>query len=315
MIFPIIALSTAMMISIPRHLQALVKVAVNFWRITSSDFATFVIPNTVFGVGCALAGAPLVSVPDHTRKAILCRIPSVVFFNYSNLLVFNLANQRLWEASQEDKVNKPWRPVPSGRMTRTHIRQAMQIIIPLILAINHYLLNVGAETACILTGTWVYNDLKASEDGMLLRNAIVALALGTYNWTSVKVAIGGGGSSPAQITSLGYNWVLMNAAVIFTTVHMQDIPDVAGDRSRGRHTIPIRLGQTVARWSLAIMIFVWGPTYTIYWHKTLVGIPAVLGTYVSWRVLRYRDKPRDDRWTWQLWCTWTATLSLLPLRF
>jgi hypothetical protein len=32
------------------------------------------------------------------------------------------------------------------------------------------------------------------------------------------------------------------------------------------------------------MIFVWGPTYTMYWDKTRTGIPAVvLGTYVAWR--------------------------------
>jgi hypothetical protein len=127
---PIIVSSIAIMILIPRHLLALVKVAVNFRRITSSDFATFVIPNTIFGVGCALAEAPLISVPDQTRKDVLYRIPSVILFNYSNLLVLNLANQRLWEASQEDKVNKPWRPVPSGRMTQTDIRQAMQVISP-----------------------------------------------------------------------------------------------------------------------------------------------------------------------------------------
>jgi 4-hydroxybenzoate polyprenyltransferase len=305
------------MLSIPQHIVVLQKVVVNFWRITSSDFATFVIPNTVFGVACALASdPPLVAVQDSSKQAIFCRIPAVVFFNYSNLLVFNLANQRLWEASQEDKANKPWRPVPSGRMTQTDIRQAMQIIIPAILAANHYLLRAGAETACILTGTWVYNDLKASEDGMLLRNAIVALAFGTYNWTSVKVAIGGGGDSPAAITNAGFSWVLMNAAVIFTTVHMQDLPDVAGDRTRGRRTIPLLLGQLVARWSLAVLIFLWGPVYTMFWGKILTGIPAIsLGTYVAWRVLRHRDSPVDDRWTWQLWCTWTAALSLLPLGF
>ena len=306
--------SANMLFSFPHHLIVLGKVAVNFWSITSSDFATFVIPNTVFGICCALAGVPLVSVPDTSKQAVLLRIPSVVLFNYSNLLVFNLANQRLWEASQEDRLNKPWRPIPSGRMTRTDIRQAMQIVIPLVLATNHYLLNVGAETACILTGTWVYNDLKASEDGMLLRNAIVALAFATYNWSSVKVAIGGGGDSRAEVTSAGFTWVLMNAAVIFTTVHMQDLPDVVGDKSRGRHTIPLLLGQTPARWSLAILIFLWSPIYTVYWGKLLMGIPAIsLGTYVAWRVLRYRGNQLDDRRTWQLWCGWTAVLSTLPL--
>ena len=180
-------------------------------------------------------------------------------------------------------------------MTRTDIRQAMQIVIPLVLATNHYLLNVGAETACILTGTWVYNDLKASEDGMLLRNAIVALAFATYNWSSVKVAIGGGGDSRAEVTSAGFTWVLMNAAVMFTTVHMQDLPDIVGDKSRGRYTILLLLGQTPACWSLAILIFLWSPIYTVYWGKLLMGIPAIsLGTYVAWRVLRYRGNQLDD---------------------
>lgn len=307
-------LSEAIMQLIPRHIMLLGKVAVNFWRFTSSDFATFVIPNTTFGVCCALTGAPLVSTPDGSREAILWKIPAVVLFNYSNLLVFNLANQRVWEASEEDKLNKPWRPIPSGRMTRTDVRQAMQVVIPLVFAINHYLLNVGAETACLLTGTWIYNDLKAGEDGLFLRNAGVALAFGAYNWGSAKVAIGGGGDSPAKVADAGFTWVLMNAAVIFTTVHMQDMSDVVGDRARGRRTIPLVYGQAVARWWLAILVLLWSPIYTVYWGKTLMGGPAItLGTYVAWRILRYRGNRLDDRWTWQLWCTWTALLSLLPL--
>ena len=134
------------------RLTLLYKTGKNFWSFTESDFATFVLPNTTFGICSALAGHPLVYA-DITALSVLAKIPAVILFNWSNLLVFDLANQRLWEAVEEDKINKPWRPIPSGEMPRSEVRQAMQLVIPLVLAFNHYFLNVGAETACIPTST------------------------------------------------------------------------------------------------------------------------------------------------------------------
>ena len=61
--------------------ELLKKVAENFWLFTESDFLTFVIPNTVFGVACALAGAPLVSVENSSVGAVLSKVPSVILFN------------------------------------------------------------------------------------------------------------------------------------------------------------------------------------------------------------------------------------------
>ncbi|APA14562.1 predicted protein [Sclerotinia sclerotiorum 1980 UF-70] len=69
--------------------------------------------------------------------------PAVVLFNWSSLSIFVLAN------------------IPQGLMTRSEVRLAMQLLIPAILAISHRFLNVGAEIACLLIATWVYNDLKA----------------------------------------------------------------------------------------------------------------------------------------------------------
>jgi len=61
--------------------ELLKKVAKNSWLFTESDFFTFVIPNTVFGAACALAGAPLVSVESSSFGAVLSKIPSVILFN------------------------------------------------------------------------------------------------------------------------------------------------------------------------------------------------------------------------------------------
>ncbi|ATZ46633.1 hypothetical protein BCIN_02g00250 [Botrytis cinerea B05.10] len=297
------------------RITLLYKIAKYFWLFTESDFATFVIPNTVFGVCSAIAGYPVVSTST-TSGAVLRRIPAVIFFNWSNLLVFDLANQRLWEAVEEDKLNKPWRPIPSGKISRSEVRQAMQMVIPLVLALNHYFLNVGAETACILTLTWVYNDLKASDDGWIQRNFIIAISFGVYNWSSLKVAIGAGGlSSTAEITRVGLYWIALMSGVILTTMHIQDLKDTVGDKERGRHTSPLVLGEKVARWTLVIPITCWGPICMHYWKLSwIMNVPVTaLGLYVAWRCISYRGNT-EDRKTWQLWCGWTALLSLMPLQ-
>ncbi|PVH96634.1 hypothetical protein DM02DRAFT_534857 [Periconia macrospinosa] len=296
-------------------LVAFTKALQNLWLFTQDDFATFVIPNTVFGVCTALAGAPFVYHPNLSSKLeILLRIPLVIIFNWTNLFIFDLANQR--EAVEEDRLNKPWRPIPSGRMTRAEVRKAMQIAIPAVLAFNHYYLSTGAETACIIVGCWVYNDLKVSDDSVVLRNAIISLAFGVFNSSSLKVALGVHGVGPhlPRVAEAGQAWIWMYSAVIFTTMHVQDMKDQAGDKARGRNTVPLIFGDGFARWSLAVPITLWGPICALQCQVGMgnFALVSAFGAYVAWRCLRYKDQA-EDRSTWQLWCAWTALLSLLPM--
>jgi 4-hydroxybenzoate polyprenyltransferase len=307
-------MGTLQQIPIISHILLLEKVAKNFWLFTKSDIFTFAVPNTIFGFCCVCVGQPFVFVSSVSAHTLLWRILSVLFFNCSNLLLFNLANQRLWESVVEDKINKPWRPIPSDKMTRSEVRKALQLIVVLVLAVNHYGLHAGAETACIISGTWVYNDLKASDDSWISRNAIIALAFGVFNWSSLKVAIGGGGESPAYIMKDGRTWIWLFSGVIFTTVHMQDMMDQLGDRARGRNTAPLVIGDRAARWSLAIPIFLWSPVFAAFFGGHLISgvVTSLLGTYIAWRCLCRRSS-EEDCWTWQLWCAWTALLSLMPV--
>ncbi|KAF2995647.1 hypothetical protein E8E13_000647 [Curvularia kusanoi] len=98
-----------------------------------------------------------------TRLEIFARIPLVVLFNWSNLLVFDIANQKDPQSVKEDALNKPWRVIPSGRLTPDDLRQAMLIVIPAVLAFNHIMLSTGTESALIIILTWLYNDLGGGE--------------------------------------------------------------------------------------------------------------------------------------------------------
>ena len=81
---------------------------VTLWLFTESGFATFVVPDTAFGIFGAIAGPLLTTNSSPDPKIILSRLPQVVLFNLANLLIFDLANQRHPTAVIEDALNKPW---------------------------------------------------------------------------------------------------------------------------------------------------------------------------------------------------------------
>ena len=69
-----------------------------FWLFSQSDFFTFVLPNTAFGILGALSGSRLTTNENVSLGNVLRRIPLVILFNWSNVFIFDLANQRLPES-------------------------------------------------------------------------------------------------------------------------------------------------------------------------------------------------------------------------
>ena len=279
------------------------------WLFTTDDFDTFVIPNCLFGIFTALS-REVVQYPEHgiIISHVLERLPLVIFFNWSNLLVFDLANQRLPDSIQEDRVNKPWRPLPTQRITPEQTRYLMIASMPLILLAN-YGLGVWKETAILFNLTWIYNDLRGGDDHWIMRNLVIACAFFFYNLGSLKVVLG----ANAEITQLGYSWTTIVSAVIFTTMQAQDFKDQEGDVLRGRQTAPLVLGDTVARWTFAVAVVVWSFVCAFFWNFRLCHLlcPIVGGLYVAVRIVLKREKG-EDRKTWKFWCLWTAMLYLLP---
>ncbi|KAI3324026.1 UbiA prenyltransferase family-domain-containing protein [Xylariaceae sp. AK1471] len=279
----------------------------NLWLFTESDFFTFVGPDSAFGIFGALAGSLLLNNGDHPYK-VLARAPLVVLYNWGNLLIFDLANQRSPESAEEDRINKPHRPLPSERMTSLQARRLLLVALPVVLTIN-YLLGPWKETALLFTLTWMYNDLGGGDEDFLVRNLIIGFAFGLYNAGSLKIA----GGKNCSINKTGITWTSILSAVIFTTMHSQDMKDQRGDRTRGRRTAPIVLGDFVARGTIAVPIAVWSVVCPWFWYLGFEGylLTVPLGAYIIW--LLYTDKSFEgDRKSWKLWTLWTALLYLLP---
>ncbi|RYP61170.1 hypothetical protein DL769_007834 [Monosporascus sp. CRB-8-3] len=289
-----------------------------FWLLTESNAPTFVGPNTMFGICGAASGSWLISVPSGPPSAldIVKRLGLVVLFNWSNLVVFDLANQRLPESAREDALNKPWRPVPRGLITSDQIRRTMLYLIPALVALNHFFLDTGIQSLVIMVLTWLYNDLRGGDDWFVERNAIIAAAFAVYNDGSLKVAVGPEATSAglfSGLTTTGATWVAIVSLVIFTTMHVQDLQDQEGDRARGRRSAPLVLGDWAARWTVVVPMIIW-PAFCTWFWKTglLVSAPqGLLGIIVLYRCLRYSGL-KADKLTWRLWCLWTAMLYMLP---
>lgn len=279
-----------------------------FWLFTESDFATFVIPDTLFGIYGALAGPLLTNNESPDLLVILSRVPQVLLYNWANLFIFDLANQSLPEAVIEDSCNKPWRPLPSGRMTIPQTRRLLLASLPIVLAIN-WSLGAWEETALLFTLNWMYNDLNGGED-FIVRNLILGIGFGLYNGGALKIACG----NDQSITAPGYYWIAIISCVIFTTMHVQDMKDKAGDKARGRRLAPLVLGDTAARWTIAVPVVVWSVVCPLFLSVGPLGyfMTCGVGSLIVGRLFMLRSI-EADRTTWRLWSAWTSLLYLLPL--
>lgn len=283
----------------------LVQLPLLLWLFTESNFSTFVLPNTGFGMLAALAAPILTDRPGHLAPVELLfrALPQVILFNWANVFVFDLANQRLPESRLEDQLNKPWRPLPTKKTSPGTTRRLLLAAIPAALGLSS-LLGVATESSFILLLTWLYNDLHGGDE--IIRDLIIAMGYGLYLSSSLRIAIG----PDYQITEHGYRWIAMMSAIILTTMQVQDLKDQVGDRTRGRKTVPLVLGDSVSRWSITGFVLFWSFACTSFWNLSWWAyfLPVGAGVWVGYHVV----KKQNDARAWKMWCAWQVIVYALP---
>ncbi|KAL2870704.1 UbiA family prenyltransferase [Aspergillus lucknowensis] len=285
------------------------------WEFSESDVPTFVLPNTAFGLLAALAAPALTDVARSPSlwPLVVRGVPRMLLFNWVNVFIFELANQRLPESVKEDLANKPWRPLPRGRITPTQTRQLLLGAVPAVIAMSTAL-GVGNESALILLLAWMYNDLRGGDE--LTRDLIIAIAYDIFLVSSLRIGImatttATGTAAPVRISATGYSWLMIIGCVITTTMQVQDLKDQVGDRLRGRKTWPIVLGDGASRKWIATCVPFWSIVCVRFWKTPLLvsAIPVLLGLWVCVCVLLKTGDARAWRW----WCLWQVALYGLPI--
>ena len=281
----------------------------SIWLFTFSDLKTIIGPKTVFGVMNALSAPAFDLDAAPEAMCLFRRAPLVTLWTWINLLPFAIDNQRQPAAIAEDCLNKAWRPMPSNRLTQKQARLIMFTIYPIAGLASWYAGGVRQCMALMVLGYW-YNDCGGADTSCVIRNLINACGFVCYSSGAMEVALG----YPLPWQPRLAQWFFIIGAVVFSTVQTQDFYDQAGDKIRGRKTVPLVAGDTPARWMTVIAMGLWCIICPLYWnlHYSIGIIFTSLGSLIILRCLTKRSVS-DDKKTFRVWNVWVVFMYLLPL--
>ena len=293
----------------------------SIWLFTFTDLKTTVLPSTAFAlfngsaVSYHMANIQSSNYNLPSPYQVLKSTPMVLFWVWINLLPFTISNQRSPDAIEEDKLNKPWRTMPSQRLGRGSAKYLMLAFYLIAIIASLQFGNLAQCLALILLGYW-YNDLGGADVSCLSRNFINGCGFTCFSSGAMQVAISGpmfqGRRSESALKLLGW-WYFVIACIVFTTVETQDMYDQRGDGIRNRKTLPLVIGDAPARWAIAVFMGFWCLSTPWLWSSSIYGYiaPILLGLTVSLRTLVARSE-EEDKITFRIWNLWLVSIYLLP---
>ncbi|KAL1680210.1 UbiA prenyltransferase family [Schizophyllum commune] len=222
-----------------------------------------------------------------------------------HLLSFEIMNQIT--GIDEDMRMKPYRPIPSGRIS---IRTARLLYAGLVAAALFASARMGILWLSVgyVAMITAYNELGWA------RNWVYKASGNAYAYACY---------SYGAIVCLSKFWVTnqraLTAPVILSlntliTGFVQDFRDVAGDAAIGRVTVPMLLPQTFARCLHTVIIIGYSTFLCWYWAPPSIAIAVVYGlagTLMASLLTDYSVKA--DFRSYKLYNVWLFSCGVLPL--
>ncbi|KAF2774111.1 hypothetical protein EJ03DRAFT_346748 [Teratosphaeria nubilosa] len=283
------------------------------WLFTRSDLKTIVGPSFLFGVTNALA-APAYNIAfdsGHLSVTVAQRSILALLWVWAQLLPFSISNQNSPAAIAEDGVNKPWRPLPSKRVTSRQASRVMVALYGVAVVLSGVVGGLRQSLGLVVLGGW-YNYLAGGDASWIVRNSINAAGYVCFTSGAMEVSLGQRVGLPVQAKLA--TWFGVLGAVNCSTIQLQDMTDQEGDRVRGRKTLPLVVGDGAARWMTAVPLMTWGFACPAYWGVGMAvrGASLVLVGVVTGRCLALRSVVADAK-TYPLYNVWIALVFVLPL--
>jgi len=235
------------------------------WR----DWSATIIPGSIFAVG-----------------AVQSTQPSLIIFRYILLLswltpyiyFFNLLNQIT--GVDEDRINKPDRPIPSGKLTLNGAKWRCVISLLVFLSIPAFEPALLPETLCWVLVV-VFLCLTPAGNHWLGKSC-VAMSVGLWSLlgASWKAIAPGLPKDDHNILALSV-W-----AGLLTQI--QDLRDVEGDAVVGRKTMPIVFGDVATRRVIVLLLM---PTALLaLWVGDILSIApftlTIAHVFLAYRVMQ-----------------------------
>ncbi|KAL1661004.1 UbiA prenyltransferase family-domain-containing protein [Schizophyllum commune] len=209
----------------------------SFYLFTETDIVPFLCP--ALAMGMVLAGPP----------DALALVEGIVWTEL-HLLAF----QQLL-GLHEDRISKPHRPLPAGRISPEATRVLHFAFVAASLALSAYR-GLLPCSALYFVATYAYNEGGLARIGVL-KSALSAVGYVCYGWDD---------DHGRPLSPLARSALAMTGAVFATTGYAQDFRDRAGDAAVGRKTIPLILSHGLARWLLGVSLFGWTAALVYFWE-------------------------------------------------
>ncbi|KAJ7628885.1 UbiA prenyltransferase family-domain-containing protein [Roridomyces roridus] len=252
-----------------------------FWGFTWRDWSAAIISGMLRTV------AALCSRHSPSIELVLGALGRSLVYFILYLYVFNIANQIT--GLDEDRINKPDRPLPSGLLS---LRGAY---IRLFLVAAAYIYVSVAWGVLLWTFLWLFVAASVTFGGYdryWFTKNVVFIGVGTF------CLLQAGWTLAAPLTQREAHWGFVLSVALGIMSNLQDLRDVRGDRATQRRTMPVVLGDSRFRWVMAVItaatpygcwLFDFEPGFSIWADVALTAAMFYLAGRILWGTSKEYD--------------------------
>ncbi|MGB8841923.1 MAG: UbiA family prenyltransferase, partial [Aliidongia sp.] len=194
------------------------------WKFIRKNVWVSIIALGVLSIGLAVnQSLPL-------RESVINLIKVII---YSFFLIYSLEVHTQIFGIEEDKHNKPERPIPSGVISLDGARRRAWIITCVFVIVG-IVLNVIIYSSLWIILVLLYSYTSCSKN-CALKTLIACLGVCSQYFVVAYIS----GISCKSI----WLWVLEMFFIVTITMSVQEFRDIIGDAAVGRRTLPIAMGE------------------------------------------------------------------------
>jgi len=250
-----------------------------FVSFSKGDWSASFGPSLIFSIGAMRAPRA-----NPTSASILSGYLFLILWTALYIYFFDLLNQIIGLA--EDRINKPDRPLPQGKVTIAGAKLRCAAVLTAFLSMSLYCPSVLLETLCWGLTT-AFLCLTPAGQHWFGKNTIGmtagSWALLSTSWKAITPA-----------TTQSRHIVCTIALWVGLVMHIQDLRDVKGDAVIGRKTLPLAFGERAGRAIITFCLLplgfgvLWlGGVTQSAWH---IHVLAAVHLYLAWRVMHQRTE-------------------------
>ena len=240
-----------------------------------------------------------------TLPNILSSTLATIAYVWVHLLFFCISNQRRPVSIEEDRVNKPWRPLPSKRLSVEAAEILLRVMQCSALLLAWSLGSLGPSMGAMVL-TYMYNDLGLGDTSFFARNLINGLGYMAFNLGAATVACQG-------VSMDDFTWTAILGLVVLCSIHSLDLSDQVGDAVNNRNTLPLILGDGLCRVTIAAAVLVSSIACPAFcqvneWGYGMCGVMAAVVCGYLWS-----ERGSEGKKAGRSYMLWLLALYFLPL--